>query len=171
MMRLHLQPESARRQGVPLVADMRLNLWWRDLMVKGVSVMHDHPWHFDSLVVSGVLENVRYLKDPMGLEYEHASLKPGPKGGLMHKLGLVKLKAMPPERYAAGQQYRQRADEIHVSRPSDGCVTLNLRERVGQDVARVFWPKGEEWVSAEPRQATPREVRETAEMALARWMP
>jgi len=51
-----------------------------------------------------------------------------------------------------------------------GTVTLNERTRVGTgEHARVFWPAGEDWVNAKPRQATPREIDRTTELALSVW--
>lgn len=163
--------------------DWRLNVWDSAFRVPDVSRLHDHPWNFESVVLSGELLNVRHSVEPALTSHDAthawAQLKPGPGGGLLGQigsgrergeLGLARLVPQPAERYARGQVYSQLRDEVHVSDPSDGCVTLNRRfDRLERDVARVFWPCGTSWVSAEPRQATAAEVREALGRALERW--
>lgn len=52
-----------------------------------------------------------------------------------------------------------------------GCdtVTVMKKDPTGDESARVFWPEGSEWVSAEPRRATAEEVRAITQHALQRW--
>lgn len=168
---------------VHLPGDYRLNVWDSRHRVKDVSLIHDHPWHFESLVVSGRLVNRRFTTMPMthsrGDLVEWAKLKPGPGGGLLGRIasgrersdgGVVKLVAHEPEVYRAGDTYQQARDEVHRSDPEDGCVTFNRRhERLAVDEARVFWPAGSSWVSAEPRLATREEVKAVVGRALAGW--
>jgi hypothetical protein len=157
--------------------DWRLNVWDSKLRVRGVSLVHDHPWHFESLVLNGSIRNVRFAVDDLASRPTHrcSKLKPGPGGGLLDANGRavplsVRLVEQPPERYERGATYSQVRNEVHLSDPADGCVTLNRRfERLGDDVARVFWPIGESWVSAEPRSATAGEVKQALEGALSRW--
>lgn len=141
----------------------RLNIWNRHYRVENVSLIHTHPWHFDSFIERGTLRNTRFVdvtRLPVaGPKTHHSALiKPGPEGGLMEGCGLVSLLRKASETYKAGEVYHQDAREIHLSDPSDGCVTVNLRERTGPDEALVFWPLGEEWVSAKPRSAMPSEI-------------
>lgn len=157
MLRLHLP------------GGLRLNVWDSRYRVKDVSVMHTHPWFFTSLIVSGNLLNTRYVEmDHGAARYHFATIKPGQGGGLMRDLGLISLVPKQPERYCEGMEYRQEPDEIHVSSPEDGCITLNYRIRTGEDVATVYWPYGTSWVSAEPKTATPEEVEEICGAALRR---
>lgn len=161
MLRLHLD------------YDVRLNVWDSRYRVKNVSLMHSHPWNFKSLIVAGKLQNFRFEpvvgSAPDYPEYEYAVIKPGPGGGLRENKGLIMLRSFSPEFYVEGEEYNQLHSEIHVSEPCDGTVTLNERQRVGEDIANVYWPKGTEWVSAEPRPAKLHEVRDITEAALKKW--
>lgn len=162
MLRLHLSDS------------VRLNLWHRDFRVPNVSMMHTHPWDFDSLIVSGQIVNVRYNRQALGPDdafafYSQGVIKPGPGGGLLEDRGTVNLIECYPEYYRAGDCYHQKHDEIHVSHPGNGTVTVNYRQRIGEDTALVFWPYGTSWVSAEPRHATLDEVKRFVDAVLERW--
>jgi hypothetical protein len=58
---------------------------------------------------------------------------------------------------------------IHETDAEDGTVTIIRKTPTGDDSARVFWKVGTTWGSAEPRPATPDEVRLVSERALHRW--
>lgn len=149
--------------------DMRLNIWNSKYRVPHVSEIHTHPWNFESYIERGKLANIRYERLTEGeTTHEHALLRPGPGGGVMQYFGTATLAAFNPEFYCAGEMYTQKAHEIHMSRPGDGCVTINKRERVGADEALTFWPRGESWVSAEPKRATVEEIVNFCEAAIAR---
>lgn len=174
--------------------DVRLNVWDSRYRVRGVSLVHDHPWNFKSIVLSGRLHNVRYMEHSLApgdgallervrpaerLAHRFCALKPGPGGGLLGQVGAGRersgeggcvLVAQPTETYELGMTYHQRASEVHLSDPEDGTVTLNQRYgRKAVDEARVFWPEGTDWVSAEPRDATAGELVEALSYALGRW--
>lgn len=168
----------------------RLNVWDKSLAVPNVSVIHDHPWSFTSWILSGDFTNVRYdITEPIDIEpqgignYEPPAELPndlwynwqvirtgpggGPEGGYS---GYCRLRARAPERYAAGSVYHQDPTEIHASVYTDGTVTINDRVRLPDgDHARVFWPAGESWIDAEPRDATPMEVANVTAKALELW--
>jgi hypothetical protein len=151
-----------------LPGDMRLNVWLSKYQIPGVSVIHTHPWNFDSLIERGTLTNIRYQRLSDGVHtHDHALLRPGPNGGLMRKYGGATLRAFDPEHYGMGMIYHQEADEIHQTITSDGCVTINMRQRVGADEALTFWPAKTEWVSAEPRKATTEEIADFCKAALS----
>jgi hypothetical protein len=154
MLRLHLD------------GDYRLNIWDKRFRVKDVSLIHSHPWDFESLILCGELRNQRFAYAAAAPAFGYATIKPGPGGGILDKKGLTHLRVFPMEVYHAGQTYCQKYDEIHVSDPVDGTVTLNKRVRVGKDVADVFWPAGQEWVSAEPRKAEDHEIHIITQLAL-----
>jgi hypothetical protein len=147
----------------------RLNIWDSRYRVPNVSLMHTHPWDFESLIVAGELTNYRFSFSPDGDEYDRALIKPGPGGGLTTNDGRVTLRCHAKETYWSGGVYAQNANEIHVSAPTDGTVTLNRRQRVGEDLAHVYWPAGKSWVSAEPRNATEEEVAAIVSRALLRF--
>jgi len=161
--------------------EFRLNVWDSRLSVPNVSTIHDHPWHFDSLIVAGRFSNQRYLMvadldEPPALDpvpsiarhFAYTTIKTG-EGGGMEKTPVryAILKPWAVEPYNPGDTYHQESDEIHETLFTDGCVTLNKRTKVGDgEHARVFWPAGTEWVDAEPRPATPAEVAAVVENAL-----
>lgn len=151
----------------------RLHVWNDDYMVPGVTLMHDHPWHFDSLLIAGGLANQRYCiaEEEEGGPATHMMRTITPGIGLATiRVDAVRIEiAGPREVYLADEIYHQDAHEIHVSTPFPGTITLVRRERVGEDVARSFHPLDKEWVSAEPRQATAEEVREICTHSLDTW--
>jgi hypothetical protein len=163
MVRTYVGPPSNPKQ-------FRLNIWDRGLAVPNVSTIHDHPWDFESHIVAGVFVNQRFAVLPLS-EYgrpthSFTEIKCGMGGGMESSpVRTVGLRAGRPELYEAGDTYRQKADEVHDSIPAIGSVTIN--ERVGDtERARVFWPIGTDWVSAEPRVATPDEVARSIASAL-----
>lgn len=147
----------------------RLNVWSSALAVAGVSIMHDHPWDFDSWIISGAFRNVRYVEDfNNGDGFKFMNIKCGENGCAMSEPALVRLRALPTEHYKTGDKYHQDAAEIHASFYDDGTVTLN--DRVGDtEQARVFWAAPGDWVDAKPREATPMEVVKAVTLALDRW--
>lgn len=180
MMRTYFGPEK----------QYRLNLWDKRFRVPNVSIVHDHPWHFESWIIAGHFTNVRYITgttdyfagredDPNRIHYRVSAcppnfhcqtIKTGEGGGPVGEVANVFLIAEQPEQYRAGDKYSQRAHEVHASYYEDGTVTLNDRERLEDgEHARVFWPLGERWVDAEPRTATENEVWSATQDARARW--
>ena len=148
-----------------------LNIWDAALAMPNVSTIHDHPWSFDSWIISGEFVNQRFIQyNYNGELFEYAVIKTGEGGGPDGERGKTYLRAEPAERYLRGNKYHQDATEIHLSAYEDGTVTLNDRTRVGDDEhAHVFWPAGQEWVDAIPRPATETEVLSTVQKALERW--
>lgn len=151
----------------------RLNLWDHRFSVPGVSTIHDHPWHFNSIIVGGAFCNQRY---EMSTDYQSAThmfttIKTGEGGGpIKTPPKLVILTPLAPELYTPGDTYHQEAWEIHETIFADGTVTLNERMPVADgEHARVFWPCGSEWVDAEPRPATREEVSDGVVYALREW--
>lgn len=152
--------------------DLRLHIWDRRAGAEGASQMHTHPWHFDGYVVAGKVYNRRYVPASIwdsGAPFHRQRIFCGVGGGPEEEAPVDTVRLYVPETEAifAGQMYQQDADEIHVSEPEDGTVTLIHRHfREDRDHAYVFWPEGEEWVTAEPRVATPEEVRAICDGAL-----
>jgi hypothetical protein len=149
----------------------RLNIWDGALTVPGVSIIHDHPWDFKSLIVNGEFENVRYVEDYYnGDPHNCMTIVTGEVGGPVGLSGMANLRVSSHEHYKTGDTYQQEAKEVHASYPADGAVTLNERTRVGDgEHARVFWPVGTEWGDAIPRKATPVEIERTTRLALEKW--
>lgn len=151
----------------------RLHVWDQRAAYPRVSTIHDHlQWDFESLILSGRIVNQRFfmVDEPHGEPYRYMRIQTGTGGFGLEDAAWCRLWARGPETYLVGETYRQRADEVHESRPDDGTVTLVEREHTGHgDVARVFWRPGAEWVTAEPRPATPAEIRDVVGLALERW--
>jgi hypothetical protein len=156
---------------LPGPENMRLHVWDSFLAVPNVSMIHTHPWNFASYVVAGEVRNTRWTEGE-GEAYHKSSIVCGQGGCMFGAAANVRLHPRPAEAWAEGQGYTQWADEIHSSAPEDGTVTL-LRRSVpagrSADQAFVYWPAGEEWVSAEPRAATRDEVMAVVRRSLARW--
>lgn len=161
---------------------LRLHVWSREHAVPGVSQMHTHPWHMKSYVLAGMICQYRYENLGPVLParemtyrtalYNRQSLKCGVGGHLEEAPDTVYLRQGEYEQYEAGESYTQKSDEIHVSNPMSGTVTLldrKIPEGANPDLAYVFWPNGEEWVSAEPRPATRKEIREIIGYSLETW--
>lgn len=151
MLRTYLDPDKR----------WRLNVWHSGLAVPNVSIIHDHPWDFNSLILAGEFYNTRYTNDVLNSPATHMvqRIRTGEGGGPEGEPVSVALLAHPREIYWAGDIYSQKAEEVHASSYADGTVTLNDRtRRPDPDHALVFWPFGEEWVDAEPRAATRKEI-------------
>lgn len=155
--------------------EWRLHIWNSALRIPNVSPMHDHPWDFDSLIVSGRMRNQRFqlysggLVGPAISEYNMVKITCGENActhGETEKVNLLKGSI---ETYIPGEIYHQRADEIHYSRAENHCITL-VRRVVpagrSADIARVFWEGDGGWVDAAPRPATSAEVELVTQGAL-----
>ena len=152
--------------------EIRLHVWDSRYATENVSLLHDHPWDFASLIVAGELRQHRYVVAAEGETFQFSTIQCGPGGCMKAEPQPVVLRRLPEEHYTAGAVYLQRAAEIHESRPADGTVTLISRAfKKDTEHARVFWREGEHWVSAEPRPATADEVRAITRYALDTWFP
>lgn len=137
----------------------------------------DDPWPLKSTIISGEMLNQRFSQIQDGeatdyaLPYHRQILKTGEGGGLVDDPQPISLRPHVPEFYSSGCLYVQAPDEIHRSQPQDGTVTL-MERPMGPPLQEtfVYWPRGMEWVSAEPRR--PRneyELTAIIALALARW--
>jgi hypothetical protein len=150
----------------------RLHVWSPELARPRVTTIHDHPWHFRSKIVSGVLRQRRFsvATREQGFPYVMQTIRCGPDmcvRGAEEPVGLLPHEI---ETYRAGAIYTQKADEVHESYPGKGCVTIVDREFLpDEDHARVFWKEGAEFISAEPRPAERWEVKKAINDALWAW--
>lgn len=154
--------------------DLRLAVWDSHFRVPDVSLIHDHVWCFKSLIVAGALHNQRYIErpdpTPQNMTYQRMTIRPGEGTIPLTEEATTFLERSLREDYTEGDTYIQRAEEIHASYPADGTVTLVERHRTqGGDAARVFWPVGGYWVSAEPRKATRAEIDDICQRSLGAW--
>lgn len=149
------------------MGETRLHVWDERLRVTGVSMIHDHlQWGLLSTIISGRMTNQRYrmldeLTRRVPATHHYATITAGKapsSAAFRHEPYVCALRPKPAENYGPGQQYLQQPDEIHESIPSHGCVTLMIKRPTSTDQARVFWPIGTEWGSAQPRSATKDEI-------------
>lgn len=150
----------------------RIHVWDSRLRVPLVSDVHAHPWDLTSTIISGELINQRFkvFGELRGMRYIMSKIATGEGGGLTGTPKHVGLESEPLEFYKAGDVYAQAAEEVHRSIPIDGCVTLLARlQGPPLQETTVYWPQGARWVSAEPRPATPFEIKDAVELALSRW--
>lgn len=167
--------------------ELRLHVWDRRFAVPKVTTIHDHPWDFDSFVISGRIVNTRYRVRPCAhtdaqvdalrirAPFVKAQIVCGPGTGNDPKAlkaagDRVWLEPLEPETYGPGDSYWQRSDEVHHTSYADGTVTLVHRQfKADTEHAHVYFKADEEWVSAEPRDATPDEVSQIVDLALSRF--
>jgi hypothetical protein len=170
MLRTYLDPEKT----------VRLHVWTEAGANEGVSELHTHPWDFSSVVIAGEVLNQRFARKgevpasaPANIgaqKWQQQTIRCGEGGGLEGDPEEILLFALKAEHYPSGTRYRQSACEIHRSKPADGTVSIITRT-FGADTehAYVYFPVGQEWVSAEPRAATFDEVGRICKNALEKW--
>lgn len=142
-----------------LSEEVRMHIWDSRFRVKNVSAIHDHPWDFDSVVVAGSLMNTRFHEcDADSTLFNKAMIKCGAGGCLMEPPRQVRLASQGWETYLPGETYHQAAEEIHSTMASDGAITIITRKfrPTNRDFATLYFEG--DWVTAEPRKATPAEV-------------
>lgn len=168
-----------------LSQEIRLHIWDSSLQFPNATLIHDHPWDFHSLVVSGEITNIKYNQKDFPVRsdayrpYLRQKLLCGPGGGLKENPSPTFLVMMRPTRYGPlvskefGRSfvcYTQNRTEVHETRALDGTVTLVYRTFNGdRDHANVYIEHDKQWVSAEPRPATAEEVERVVRRALENW--
>ena len=153
--------------------ELRLHVWDPREAFRDASKLHDHPWDFTSYVVLGRLKNIRYYEmnaPDFAPTHTKQTIVCGSGGCSLGDKTNVHMDVGTTEEYEAGESYSQRSTEVHESVPERGTVTI-IQRTFHEDTehATVFSPYGESWVSAEPRAATPEEVRRMTRMALMKW--
>lgn len=148
MLRLHMGDET------------RLHVWDTRYAFPGASPIHDHlQWGLRSTVISGRITNQRYIERDDGRPYHFAVIKAGYNYHFKTEPREIRLVETAPEIYTPGMSYSQAPSEIHQSMPDIGTVTIMRKSPTADgESARIFWPLGSEWGSAEPRAALPSEV-------------
>lgn len=151
---------------------VRLHLWDTRRAERGVSVVHDHPWHFSSTIVCGQMVDVVYRAESAGkmlrTKPSHVlyPLKCGKGAHIVAEAGRNVLLVPTEKLYRAGETYGHKPTDLHESQPEAGTVTLVVRSSEASRDARdahVAVPIASDgtskWGSAEPRDATCDEVR------------
>lgn len=151
---------------------LRMSIWDMAYRVPNVSIIHTHPWSFDSLVVAGRMYNHRFEEWTSAHPATHwkQRIYAGEGGGLRDEPERVALIACKLDVICPGHSYKQDSTEIHASYPIDGTVTLCDRivvDPTDPHHADVYWALGTEWVSAEPFKPDMQTVKNITEKALA----
>lgn len=155
-----------------LSKDVRMHVWHPDFAVKDVSTIHTHPWDFTSHVIAGSVTNHKYQLRETAAVHTHLgqTIRCGEGGGMCGSPKRCYLYSEIPQQIGEGERYDEQAEEIHETRPEAGTVTIvERRFKADTEHASVFYPVGKQWVSAEPRPATPEEVIAITQIALRRW--
>ncbi len=148
----------------------RIHIWDSLYRAPGVSMIHDHlQWGLQSLVLSGEIRNIRYVENPHGDRYMHVRLQAGYGCRFLEEPSEIRLIQLAPETYCTGESYSQEPAEIHRTESRRGTVTIMRKTSTDTGTARVFWPVGEEWGSAEPHPAAPAQVEAITGYALSVW--
>jgi hypothetical protein len=162
---------------------VRLHVWDDRFAVPGVTTIHSHPWHFRSTVISGKMTDRLYeVRDTRNMKRSDERLfnkqqivcgpgggvAKGPSGGVLAPEP-VYLSLLQEVTIEAGASYGLTSEAFHESVPEPGTVTIIEREFLKDtEHAYVCFPHEETWMSAEPREALPKEVEAMAERALAK---
>lgn len=160
------------RQGLGMLRlylskELRLHVWHGELITPNVSMIHDHPWDFESTILAGQINNIRYVPSLEGNNYMFNRIICGEGGGLEPELPRqVVMAEQLTEHYSMGCRYAQKAKEIHKTTARNGTITI-IERKFYEDTehAHVFWD-GPGWVSAEPQVANSIHVELATKAAL-----
>ena len=142
--------------------EYRLHVWGPSCSV-GEPPVHDHPYDFTSTVVVGEMTNTRYVDDPVGAEYQRVRYSPPDEDA--RTTDTVRLSASAAV-VRSGDEYSQRASDLHDSRQLPGTVTI-IRMSFCDVPALTVCTRGDgSWVSGRSRPATPDEVKTITSAAL-----
>lgn len=164
MLRCYLDPEK----------QFRLHIWDPARAAYEVSTLHNHPWDFTSVIISGEVADRTYLVREVDLATRNTHwrqrIQCGEGGGLCGGRQGVQVRPLQTNLYRNGATYGHVAETVHESIPSAGAVTL-IRRHFHPDTehADVLWPVDKVWVSAEPHPATKDEVEHFTRLALKEW--
>lgn len=151
---------------------VRLHIWDSALKIPGVSALHTHPWHLKSFVIAGRYKQHRYTKGfaSFAESFNEVTIKCGENACVVGEPATIHLIEHDLEIYTEGDRYQQSADEIHLSLPEDGTVTIVERTFTKDtEHAHIYWRGTGSWVDAKPRPASPEEVESISTRALERW--
>ena len=157
----------------------RLHVWDDHHRVADVTMIHNHPWNLDSMVLSGSLTDHRYrviyhlwgrFGNPTHWE---TRILAGEGARIDGHSKAVILVPEQPVSYVAGttrNMYHQDWNQIHCTDALNGTITITFREFVNldRDHAFSYTTHDKEWVSAAPRTATPDEVSDIVGRAVDR---
>jgi hypothetical protein len=144
--------------------EYRLHVWDSSSYV-GEPPVHDHPFDFTSMVIAGEMTNTRYEEDASGDEYHRWRYTPSQENARV--ADTVRLTGVATT-VTAGDEYSQRAHELHDSRQSPGTVTIIRMTFRAISSLTVCNRRQESWVSERSRPATLDEVKRITATGLER---
>lgn len=162
--------------------EWRLHVWDDHYRVADVTMIHNHPWNFDSMVLSGSLVNHRYrviydlwgrFGKPTHWETRILASEDARADGISKAVILVPRST---EFYVAGEprsEYHLDWDEVHHTDALNGTITITFHDFVNLDYsddAFSYRAHDKEWVSSSPRSATPGEVSDVFRCAVNRML-
>jgi len=142
--------------------ERRLHVWGPTYSV-GEPPVHDHPYDFTSVVVAGEMTNARYVEDPAGVEYQRVRYTPPDED--VRTTDTVHLSSSAAV-VRAGEEYSQRAHELHDSRQLPGTVTIIRMSFRDVPALTVCTRDDAPWASARSRPPTPDELETITRAAL-----
>jgi hypothetical protein len=145
--------------------EYRLHVWGPSYSVDPLPV-HDHPYDFTSTVIVGEMTNTRYVEDPAGVEYRRVRYPPDDEDARVTDTVTLTPAATVLH---AGDEYSQRAPELHDSRQLPGTVTVIRMSFRAVPALTVCTPGDAPWVSSQSRPATAHEVTAITGAALDRF--
>lgn len=154
-----------------LSRDLRIHVWDKRFAIPQVTMVHDHPFDFESHVLWGTLMDKVYIEKPgFPANYTKQTIVCGEEARTVSEEIGVHLQLQQAEVYKTGDRYTHTSDELHETEPKNGTVTLMVRSfKEDTEHARVYFPAGTEFVSAAPRPATIEEVTAMAFGALENY--
>ncbi len=165
----HAEDHPWRMQDIGLLGlrlddrrEHRLHVWG-PTFAAGDPLVHDHPYDFTSVVVAGEMTNTRYVEDPSGVE--HTRVRYSTVDDESRTTDSVTLSGTATV-HRAGDEYSQRADELHDSRQVPGTVTIIRMAFVEVPVLSVCTKGDHPWVSSVARPATADEIKSITGAAL-----
>ena len=111
--------------------DVALHIWHHEMVLPGVTSLHTHPWDFNSTVFAGRITNIKYVEtheDEFTNLYNKFKIYPGqlPR---VEKPELVHLAFNGVNEYGPGEEYTQKANEIHRTEFKSGTITWVNKDR------------------------------------------
>jgi hypothetical protein len=158
--------------------EVRLHVWDSRYRVENVSIIHTHPWNFESFIIAGVMTNRMYAEHPNAMNENNFShyrqkILTGENAKGVEPIEPCLLVPSANDTYTEGNRYFQDMQIAHESAYHDGTVSIVSRSnRTENDHAYTYWDKDsgiKGWVSAAPRKATEEEVVDICSYSLDRW--
>lgn len=155
--------------------ETRIHIWDSSLLVPGVTLLHTHPWSFESVVIAGSIQDHRMTKlkggpiSDRGL-YDEYYIRCGAGGGVKDEPRKVRLYAQASRAYGDGHRYEHDPEDIHCTGFQEGSVTMVKRKfREDRDSAYVYAPAGEPFGNANSHPVSGLEALRIIRRSLHAW--